>query len=168
MKLRTGLFFAVLALLFAGCAEEHQLKLKYEYDVELAGPLFAGPNTGQLELGGLLDEALKEIEATREQIDEVRLISATVTKDGAYESGLVTDAGLTFTASDLDMVGAATLNPFPAEKNEAELKISQEADLTPFFKQESFIVLLDLGLSEDLYENYSAGLAFELDVIVKK
>lgn len=168
MKLRIGLFFAVLALLLSGCAEEQQLKVKYEYDVELAGPLFAGPNTGQLELGGLLDEALKDIEATREQIDQVRLISATVTKDDAFESGLVTDAGLTFTANDLDMVGAATVNPFPAEKKQADLKISQEVDLTPFFKQESFIILLDLGFNEDLYENYSAGLAFELDVIVKK
>lgn len=156
-----------LALLLAACGTAETYKFTYEAEFVLEGPLFEGPNTGQETVNEALDAWLKENNLLKGQLSNVQLVMAEVSKDPALEAGLVTDAGLTFAADQLDMVTAATLNPFPTDASSGSMKVSEEAELTPFFEQESFILLLDLGLSEDLYDNYvaKANLEFEVTVI---
>lgn len=159
-----------IALMFilASCGTEEVHTFTYSSEFVLEGPLFEGPNSGQSTVDEALESWLKEKNILRGQLSDVQLVKAEVSKDDAFDGGLVTDAGLTFAADAIDMVQVATLNPFPADATSGSLKVSEEAELTPFFEQESFIILLDLGLSEDLYDNYAARADLEFEVTVIK
>lgn len=155
-------------ILLSSCQEKETHPFSFNGKAFVEGPLFAGPNTGQLEMGESLTNWLKEMNATADMISEVKLKKVSYKKDADQPMELISDAGLVFTANDLDMVNVAALNPLPADVSSADLPISQEAEITEFFKSGDFIMLIDLGLNEDLYDNYYVEVGMEFDITLSK
>lgn len=157
-----------MIVLLSACQEKETHPFSFKGEAFIEGPLFAGPNTGQLEMGEELNTWLEGMNATADMISEVKLKKVTYNKDDDQPKELISDAGLAFTANDLDMVNVAALNPLPADAASADLSISQEAEITEFFQSGDFIMLIDLGLNEDLYDNYYVEVGMEFDITLSK
>ncbi len=155
-------------LVFASCTEKETISFDIQQEVLFEGPLFEGPNSGQFSVSEAFIQFLKTNNIDRGRITKVVLASAEATVDGNTEGLNVTDAGLTFAGGELDMIQVAGLNPFPTTQTNGKLNVSQEAQITPFFKQNDFILLLDLGFDDDLYDDYTAEVSLRFDVTFKK
>jgi hypothetical protein len=143
------------------------LNFEANVPVTLEGPLFEGPESGQGSLKDDFDAFLASNAIERKAIKRVTLRKAFV-KVFDDRHDLITDVGITFAGSDLDMTQIAVLNPFPANAPEAALSVGTEAKLAPFFKADDFIVLLDLGIAVDYDEDIRASARMEFDITVKK
>lgn len=161
-----GIFFSII--LFTSCAEKETISFEVQQEVLFEGPLFEGPNSGQFSVSEAFNQFLKSNGIERSRITKVVLNSAEATVDTVTEDLNVTDAGLTFAGGELDMIQVAGLNPFPEGEESGRLTVSQEAEITPFFKKDDFILLLDLGFDNDLYDDYRAEVALRFDVTFKK
>ncbi len=171
MKLRLILpsivTFAML-LAIASCGERETLTFETELDFTFSGPLFEGPESAQASIAGDLNDFLKAKSIRREQIRSVQLTEVEVTRDEAYPLELVTDAGLTFAGSGMDMTQVAVLNPVPSDNASFKLNVSAEAKAAPFFKADDFILLLDLGFGDDVDDDYRATARMRFEVTIKK
>lgn len=171
MKLRLILPFVVtfaMLLTIVSCGERETLTFETELDFTFSGPLFEGPESAQASIAGDLNDFLKANSIRREQIRSVQLVEVEVMRDEAYPLELVTDAGLTFAGSGMDMTQVAVLNPVPSDQAAFQLKVSNEAESAPFFKADDFILLLDIGFGEDVEDDYSAAARMRFEITIKK
>jgi hypothetical protein len=167
MNNRFLLLFTIPFLSLLSCGETEVREFSFTTDFAFEGPLFEGPNTAQYTLEKIWDDFLSAQQIERSDIKSVSLTSAQITLDSKLETSIVSDLGLTFASDEIEMIQVAGLNPLPADANQVELTISNEVDVTPFFKQPRFIVLLDAGITEELYDNYTASARFNFSVQVK-
>lgn len=167
MKSHLLLLIALPALILLSCGKTESREFSLATEMVFEGPLFEGPNTAQYTMESAWSDFLTAQQIQLDDIKSVTLTSATITLDPNFETSLVSDLGLTFAADEIEMVQVAGLNPLPANANQVELTISNEVDVTPFFKQAKFIVLLDAGVGEELYDNYTASARFNFNVQVK-
>lgn len=133
---------------------------------DFEGPLFEGPNMGQYTVKVNLPEQLDGVEAS--QVHQASLKSAAISAGEGTDFGLISSLVLQLASEDAEMVQAGVLNPIPEGSTEASLQPSTEAELTDFFKGESFILVLDAGLNEDLFENMQLKGTFEFNLEIKK
>lgn len=166
-KVALSAMFALLLLLMA-CGERETLTFETVREFEFEGPLFEGPESAQASIADDLNAFLKSNDIERKQIKSVKLAEVEVTRDDAYEAELVTDAGLTFAGSGMDMTQVAVLNPVPSDQKAFKLNVSSEAEAAPFFKAEDFILLLDIGFGDDVDEDYSATARMRFEITIKK
>lgn len=167
MKNQYLLVFALAAVSLFSCGKSEQREFTLAAQLTFEGPLFEGPNTAQLTCDQAWNDFLTEQQIDRSDVKSVTLTSAVITLDPSFETSLVSDLGLTFAADEIEMIQVAGLNPLPSEANQVELTISNEVDVTPFFKQPKFIILLDAGITQELYDNYAASARFNFNVQVK-
>ena len=157
-----------MAIVHLSCSpntEQATYKLE-NINFDFEGPLFEGPNTGQYTVKVNLSDQLDGIEA--KQIHNATLKSAVITAGEGTDFGLVSSLVLQLASDDAEMASAGVLNPVPEGTEEASLQPSSEAELTDFFKGESFILVLDAGLTEDLYDNMQLKGTFEFNLDIKK
>lgn len=159
---------SALLLLLGSCGERETLSFETAQSFSFEGPLFEGPESAQASLAHDLNAFLKEKGIDRKQIKAVQLVEVEVTRDEDYPLELVTDAGLTFAGSGMDMTQVAVLNPVPSDQAAFQLKVSNEAESAPFFKAEDFILLLDIGFGDDVDDDYRATARMRFEVTIKK
>lgn len=155
-------FFALV-----GCGKTEIQTFEFSTEFTFDGPLFEGPNTAQYTLESKWSSFLQDQQITANDVKSVTLKSATVTLDPSFDIALISDLGLTFAADQIEMVQVGGLNPMNSGMNQVELKIGNDINITPFFKQPKFIFLLDAGFTEELYDNYTASARFNFEVEVK-
>jgi hypothetical protein len=163
--LRLPLLLAVLTMV--SCAPTETVPFQTELDFTFDGPLFEGPESGQASLKASFDAFLIAQGLERHSIKEVKLTEAVVFTNPEYPSQLIADAGLTFAGGDLEMVQVGVINPFPEGGHNGSLNVSDEAKITPFFRASDFIILLDLGFSDDLDDDYTCSAKLNFDVTYK-
>lgn len=164
----SGVILIILAMCLAACGERETLTFEAERSFTFEGPLFEGPESAQASLAEAFNAFLNENAIERSQIKAVQLVEAEVTRDDAYPLDLVTDAGLTFAGSGMDMTQVAVLNPVPSDNASFKLNVSAEAKAAPFFKADDFILLLDLGFGDDVDDDYRATARMRFEVTIKK
>lgn len=159
--------FFFVALVFTACTPTKTEVFQLEEASLFEGPLFEGPNSGQIRVEEQLTTWLNGFGKDRASVKSVRLLKASFQADPAQEQVQISDAGITFASETSEMLQAASLNPINELNNWNELTVANELDLSPFFQDDYFIVLLDLGMSEDLYDNYEASVKLEFEVELK-
>lgn len=168
MKYLAVPLLAMMALALNSCSpstEQTTYKLEnitFEYE----GPLLEGPNMGQYTVTVNLPEQFEGVEAG--QVHKASLKSALITPGDGTDFSLLSSLVLQLASDDAEMVQAGVLNPIPEGSKEASLQPSTEADLTDFFNGESFILVLDAALKEDLYDNMQLKGTFEFNLEIKK
>lgn len=166
--MRASFFLAAMAAVcLYSCAPSESGVFTVKKSFLLEGPLFEGPNSGQSSLADEFTAWLTDQGIAAEEVKEVKLVEVTLGALSNPSDGLVTDAGLTFAGGDLEMTQVAVLNPVPSSAEGAKLKTSAEANITSFFGLEAFIVLLDLGLAQDLDDNLEATVEMKFEVTYK-
>ncbi len=118
---------------------------------EWSGPLFEGSNPAQqlvkVDLAGLLGVHYQE----GMKIIKIQLKSADLSGDSASSLDGISSLVLSVASDDpsLPMKELAVLNPVAAPSGQAALKPSPEAEVTDFFTQKEFYLVIDAGLSAD-------------------
>lgn len=167
MRKLTFVWITAVALFLAGCQGSSSTKTytleNLEFDIE--GPLFEGPNSGQNEIRVDLSKVMENATDVS-AIKGARLVSCTIKAAEASVFDQISSFVLQLTGENVDMTEIAVLNPLPAGSAQVQLQPSTEADLKDFFKQKSFIVLIDASLKQDMDANlkFTADLTFELDI----
>lgn len=158
-------YFAIFALV--ACGETVSTRFETTAAFTFDGPLFEGPESAQISIKDPLSRFLNDNNIDRSRIKKVTLIAAAVTIQ--YEAAdVISDAGITFAGSSMDMSQVAVLNPFPKDQAKADLRVSDDAKLAPFFRADDFIVLLDLGFAEDHDDDFRASARMSFEVTFKK
>lgn len=166
--MRSSVFaFFLASLLFGACTPTTTEVFQIEESSLFEGPLFEGPNSGQVRVEEQLTNWLNGLNKDRSMVRSVRLKNASFQPDLAQEEVELSDAGITFASENSEMLQAASLNPIKELNEWNELSVGSDVDLAPFFKDGYFIVLLDLGMKEDLYDNYEAKVKLEFEVELK-
>ena len=167
--MRFFLFGVAVCSLLAlhSCTPSASSEFVAEQNFSLEGPLFEGPNSGQASISETFSRWLEEQGLTRDDIVSVQLKEVILVNTSNPAEGLISDAGLTFAGGDLEMTQVAVLNPVPSSAAGAKLTTGTEANITPFLKLNEFIVLLDLGLANDLDDNLEATVKMKFEVTYK-
>lgn len=168
MRFRLFLLLAIVSFLITACSGKRVETTYTIQGVELVmeGPLFEGPNSANITHMVDLSQLPDSLGVTPENIKGATLTTAVFYVADTSNFDLVSDFRLTLTADGAEMTEVAILSPVAAGTNRVALQVSEEADLRDFFRLPEFIILVDAGLKEDLYDNYylSADLTFTLSV----
>lgn len=167
--MRIFLFGAAVCSLLAvhSCTPSASKEFVAEQNFILEGPLFEGPNSGQASVSQQFSDWLEQQGLTREDVVDVQLKEVTLVNTSNPIEGLISDAGLTFAGGDLEMTQVAVLNPVPSSAEGAKLTTSTEVNITPFLQLDAFILLLDLGLANDVDDNLEATVKMKFEVTYK-
>ncbi len=163
MKIKLGIaFLSLAALVFAGCGggTSHSYQLT-EVPISLSGPLMEGPNTAQYEVTINWNAIGPDIKGN---VKEAMLTSASLYKaDGSTLDG-VTGVVVQLTADDADMEEVAVLNPIPEGTSKATLNMAEKADAEDYFDGDTFYIVVDVTMSEELWEDmlFLGDFTFEL------
>ena len=142
-----------------------------EVKLSSEGPYFAGGNSFMSTVSPDLKTLISEKELTADDLVSVKVSSAklSIAEAEEFTFDLFTSATLQLLSDNAPMTSAAILNPIVASGAKiVELSVSNEADLSPFFKEPSFTYLLDLDFKEDDYSDaMNVNLSLELTVEYK-
>jgi hypothetical protein len=133
---------------------------------EWTGPLFEGSNPSQqtikVDLPGLLGKSYQE----GKKIVKVNLKSAELSADSLNAMDGINSLVLSIASDDpsLPMKELAVLNPLQAGLSHANLKTSPEAEVTDFFGQKQFYLVIDAGLSADRHEDLRLSGKFSWEI----
>lgn len=165
--MRQIILLLAISTFFASCGTDQTLTYTLK-DVPFSaeGPLFEGPNTMQFELNQSIEDTLKKAGFTAEQLDKVQLKSVSFESLDSVGFGAFNSLAFQLAAENTPMVSAAILNPIPANTKQAELAVSEEAELTDFFKQKKIFLVTDANLTKDQEESaqFKANIVFEITV----
>lgn len=147
-------------LLVVGCSgpgEIHEWKPE-SIEFSLEGPLFEGPNTGQVLLPLDFSEFLGD--DSEKKISAARLMSAQVHAGDSLGFQQVRSFVLSFASDneDVAMQEAAFKNPLPSEVSSVALDVAATADLGELFAEDRVYVVLDVDLMEDFWDGNRAFL----------
>lgn len=146
----------VSAGLLWGCSgpgEVHDYTVE-DLEVNLVGPLFEGPNQGQLALEIDLAAALGEDYEEGMKITDAHLSSATVSGGDSLGFEMVRSFVLSFASDNADvaMQEAAFKNPLPEGASEVALEVSADSELGELMAEGKVYVVLDADLMEDYWD----------------
>ncbi|MFM7747095.1 MAG: hypothetical protein ACKO7X_04165 [Bacteroidota bacterium] len=151
-KITFGALWGLIMLLMNGCQPEAKTHTgTMECAFEWSGPLYEGSNTAQglikVDLASLLGNPVQE----GMKITKVQLKSAELSSDSASDLNGIGSLVLSIASDDpsLPMKDLAVLNPVTPSSGQAILKPSLEAEVSDFFAQKAFYLIVDAGLSAD-------------------
>ena len=130
----------------------------------MEGPLFAGANSGQIEVTPALATYLDA--QGYAQLKGARLTGVTLRVADTLSFDLCEEMALQAVSDAVEMQQLAILNPVPQGQQAVSLQPAAEASLLPYFEAGTFYLVLDANLADDLDDNLviEADLQFELDV----
>jgi len=169
-SLKNLLFICVAMALFQSCAPKQETPISLKTELTAEGPFFSGPNS--LIKDYTLDlSAFKGLEQLKsDDISEVKLKSALVQlreADGLSFNDFQS-ATLQLVGEDTGMQTTAILNPINTTKKEITLEVSSEVELTEYFQNPAFSLVLDLDFKEDSYaDEIGAVVVLELSITHK-
>jgi len=147
-----GAFWGLLMLLMNGCQSESKTQTgTTECAFEWSGPLYEGSNPAQalikVDLASLLGNPVQD----GMKITKVQLKSAELSGDSDSDLNGIGSLVLSIASDDpsLPMKELAVLNPVISSSGQAILKPSSEAEVSDFFAQKAFYLVVDAGLSTD-------------------
>lgn len=160
MKKINLLFLFSIFLILLSCKTETKNYTLQNIEFTVEGPLFEGSNSAQYEV----EVDVNKIQSA-DKINEAKFIScqlfATDSSDFSNVSGFV----LQLTGENSDMTEIALLNQVNGGSY-VQLKPSSDKDISNFFKQNKFILLMDTYLKKDQEKNlkFKANIVFEVKV----
>ena len=154
--IKTAGILTISAGLLWGCSgpgEVHDYTVE-DLEVNLVGPLFEGPNQGQLALEIDLAAALGEDYEEGMKITDAHLSSATVSGGDSLGFEMVRSFVLSFASDNADvaMQEAAFKNPLPEGATEVALEVSADSELGELMAEGKVYVVLDADLTEDYWD----------------
>ena len=162
-----GAFWGLLMLLMNGCQSESKTQTgTMESAFEWSGPLYEGSNPAQalikVDLASLLGTPVQE----GMKITKVQLKSAELSSDSASYMNGIGSLVLSIASDDpsLPMKELAVLNPVTSSSGQAILKPSSEAEVSDFFAQKAFYLIVDAGLSADKDQNLRLNGRFQWEI----
>jgi hypothetical protein len=138
----------------------HQDYTLNDVSFTVSGPVFEGSETAQFEVQ--LDEALLG------HVNAATLKSVHIHSDDSAGLSSLGSVAFSMVGNEADMTGMAVLNPVPAGSNEADLKVSTEADASVYFKEGKFFLVMELGINQDLDQDVAFKGDFVFDLEIKK
>ncbi|MFM7588466.1 MAG: hypothetical protein ACKO55_05060 [Bacteroidota bacterium] len=166
-KITFGALWGLLMLLMNGCQQEAKTHTgTMECAFEWSGPLYEGSNTAQalikVDLASLLGNPVQE----GMKITKVQLKSAELSSDSASDLNGIGSLVLSIASDDpsLPMKDLAVLNPVTPSSGQAILKPSSEAEVSDFFAQKAFYLIVDAGLSADRDQNLRLTGKFQWEI----
>lgn len=153
--------FVLVALLLANCSGEVQTQ---EYTIEtneilFSGPLFSGPNSGQVTHKVDISTLPKN-----SKIKGVKLTSASVAlADSTISNEDILSFVLQITSSNTSMSQVAVLNPFDGSFP-ANLTTSTDAELKDYFTSDEFYLILDADFDIDIEEDVMMKGTFKFEI----
>lgn len=161
---------AACALLLGGCTKPSEVREWGPEAVEftLEGPLFEGPNAGQVALK--LDVRSDLGAAENQRVKAARLLHATVRPADTLSFDLVRSFVLSFASDNADvaMQEAAFKNPVPEDAREVSLDVAAQAELGAHFAEDQVYLVLDVDLAEDMWEgSRSFLLDYAMEITLK-
>jgi hypothetical protein len=149
------LFIAIVlvASLFA-CGNYQSKTTDLEIDLKADGPFFAGANSliGEVQFNAASALGVDDFS----EISNVTISKITVEleEESSFTLDQFGSATLQLVSDNSPMTSIAVMNPIVVKDDEINLTVSKEAEVTSFFKDGTFSVLLDLDFLEDSYEDY--------------
>lgn len=130
------------------------------------GPFYEGVNSLMANYNVDLKSLLELDDFEENKLKQVRLKNVTIAL--SEESGMkmvdFNNAALQIVSNEIEMTSVAVKNPLVEQGLTTELGVSEEVDISDYFKQDLFTMVLDLDLKEDAYvELLSATLSVELE-----
>ncbi len=171
MRILSGFFLLIAAMVFinsCGTTSNNTVSLNFEATAE--GPFFTGPNSLMCEYTVDLSNLVEGKEVNAEDIKKVNLISAQIdlSKNDSLNLTAFNSASLQFVSKNEPMTSFAVLNPIENQGNTTQLNVSSEADLAPYFKENSMTLVLDLELKEDAFTDHlTAEIKLDLNLEIK-
>ena len=166
MKRIYSVLALVIFLIAAGCAGEgttHSYSMT-AVPILVSGPLMEGPNTAQYEVKIDWASIGNEVKGN---IKDARLTDAALYKeDGSALQG-VSGVVVQLTADDADMETVAVLNPVPEGSSRIDLQMSAEADAEDYFEGDTFFIVVDVTMTEELWEDLPLLGDFNFEIIAK-
>jgi hypothetical protein len=166
-KITFGALWGLLMLLMNGCQPEAKTHTgTMESAFEWSGPLYEGSNPAQalikVDLASLLGNPVQE----GMKITKVQLKSAELSGDSASDLNGIGSLVLSIASDDpsLPMKELAVLNPVISSSGQAILKPSSEAEVSDFFAQKAFYLIVDAGLSADRDQNLRLTGKFQWEI----
>ncbi|MDP4686205.1 MAG: hypothetical protein NWR83_09050 [Salibacteraceae bacterium] len=158
LKQSAKLFSFLLLSLFLiiSCTSSKTEQKSIDIIVSSEGPYFAGGNSFTLDYQPDLKKLIVDKELRSEDIVSIKLSSArlSIPNDVDISFSNFTSASLQVLSDNAPMTSVAILNPISPNASQAiEMVVSDEADMAPFFKENSFTYLLDLDFKEDDYSD---------------
>jgi hypothetical protein len=161
----SGIALAII-LIAAGCASEgttHSYSLT-AVPILVSGPLMEGPNTAQYEVKMDWTSIGDEVKGN---IKDARLTDAALYKeDGSALQG-VSGVVVQLTADDADMEEVAVLNPVPEGSSRIDLQMAAEADAEDYFEGDAFFIVVDVTMTEELWEDLPLLGDFNFEIVSK-
>ena len=154
--------------IFTSCEKTQNVNTEIELELSADGPFFQGGNSFMVDLEPDFSKIFEEKTITSQDIKKINIKKAIVSfnaEDSVNFEGF-TSASLQLVSDNIPMQSIAVLNPITSSSNTIELTVSNEVDLTDFFKQESFTVLLDLDFKDDDYKDQMI-LTLKMDLAIE-
>ncbi|GEM_PF-833210 len=153
-----GLLLAALIGIFLlqSCASTQSEETSIEVSLTSDGPYFAGANSFMNDFSVDLSALVSSKALQVEDIASVKLSKASIELPDGEELSFdqFNSASLQLVSDDAPMTSFAIVNPIPEGASGAiDMVVSESAEATDFFKQQSFTILLDLDFKEDDYRD---------------
>ena len=166
--MKTILALVMSSILLVGCGNYKTKTNDIKIDVSAEGPFSAGSNSliGELQFDG--KDFLED--ADFNEIANVRINGISVEMQEGQEMSLdqFTSASIQLVSNNNPMTSVGIMNPIEVVDDELSMTISDEADVTSFFQDGKFSILLDLDFMEDSYiEQLEAELELSLTIEYK-
>ena len=155
-----------LLLLIAACSPEANSSKEFTINTVLtaSGPLFEGSNTCQAEISSNIAEFIKENGITKEEIVDVKLISASAVIDSS-NLNLLESINLQVFSDNFPMqnVAFANLSEENMEKVDLEVADVQEELKSILFDDKSYIIG-DATIKEDLDDDLNLDMELNFSI----
>lgn len=162
------LAFAALIFMF-GCGTTAEKQVQINTQLKAEGPFFSGPNSVmanyQVNLNELLGDNIQPEAIKKVTINKI--VVSLIPEDSIYLKAF-NNATLQLVSNSVAMQTIAIKNPIETEGTALTLESSNEVDLSEYFKQNEFTILLDWDFIDDDYrENLGTNIEMELNFEIK-
>ena len=164
-------FLPILFLvLVAACGTTTTETASVELNCEADGPFFEGVNSLMTNYEVKLSDIITKEGIDASMLKEVKLKGAKfVLNDEYLADGGITSATLQIVSDQTEMKSIAVKNPLALVDGAFTLGVSEEADMSDYFKENMFTLVLDVDLVEDSYnESLSSSVSLELELTYKE
>lgn len=161
----------LLALFVAACSPTKTESTTMNATAEAVGPFFMGVNSLTADYQVDLSSLVSAENLDPKKLKDIKLKSITVELDD--EAGMemvdINSASLQIVSDDVEMKSIAVKNPISDEGLSTNLDVSEEAEISEYFKQDYFTLVLDLDFKDDSYvEELAAELKIDLEISYKE
>lgn len=166
--IRFACMLVLSATLLVGCGNNKTSSKDLEVIAKAEGPFFAGSNSLIAEVQLNMVDLLGDAEF--KEVANVKINGITIEMEDGQELSLdqFTSAVIQVVSDNSPMTSIAIMNPIKVVDNELKMTTSEEAEVTSFFQEGKFSLLLDLDFIEDSYaEELKAEVKINLTIEYK-